>query len=180
MRTTPQQDNKPAPIGAGVDKQKPVGIPAVELPTEPKMFGQPPSQPVSKDVAPTPPVESKPTAAEVKATADSLSANKPATNNVEPKSVPTGPRSTRITPAVPIPAAILSRSGSQAIAATASVKPAVDPSNSLPSAAALKDATQAAKAAVAVAMAKLDNPNAAPGPVGPSTANSAMDNLTKK
>ncbi|KAI0442862.1 Scd6-like Sm domain-containing protein [Xylaria telfairii] len=180
MRTTPQQDNKPAPIGAGVDKQKPVGVPAVELPTEPKTFGQPPSQPVSKDAAPTPPVESKPTAAEVKATADSLSANKPATNNAEPKSVPTGPRSTRITPAVPIPAAILSRAGPQAIAAAASVKPAVDPSNSLPSAAALKDATQAAKAAVAVAMAKLDNPNVAAGPVGPSTANNAMDNLTKK
>ncbi|KAI0865379.1 Scd6-like Sm domain-containing protein [Xylaria cubensis] len=180
MRATPQQDNKPTPIGAGVDKQKPVGIPAVELPTEPKTFGQPPSQPVSKDAAPTPPVESKPSAAEVKATADSLSANKPITSNAEPKTAPTGPRSSRITPAVPMPAAILSRSGPQAIAATASIKTVVDSSNGPPSAAALKDATQAAKAAVAVAMAKLDNPNAAVGTVGPSTINNAMDNLTKK
>ncbi|KAI0911359.1 Scd6-like Sm domain-containing protein [Ustulina deusta] len=179
MRTTPQQDNKPTPIGAGADKQKPVGIPAVELPTESKTLGQPSSQPVSKDAAPTPPIESKPTAAEVKATADSLSTNKPTTNNTEPKSVPTGPKSSRITPAVPIPAAILSRSGPQAVAATASVKPAVEQSNAPPSAAALRDATQAAKAAVAVAMAKLDNPNATVGNTL-NTTNNAMDNLTTK
>ncbi|KAJ8125393.1 hypothetical protein O1611_g8247 [Lasiodiplodia mahajangana] len=183
MRTTPQQDNKPTPIGAGVDKQKPAGVSAVETPAEPKTVGQapsqPPSQPIAKDVAPTPPVESKPTAAEVKAAADSLSTNKPVTSKPEPKSVPTGPRSSHITPAVPIPAAILSRPGPQAIAATASVKPAVEQPNGPPSAAALRDATQAAKAAVAVAMAKLDNPNATVGPAIPTT-NNAMDNLTKK
>ncbi|KAI0873658.1 Scd6-like Sm domain-containing protein [Hypoxylon argillaceum] len=184
MRTTPQQDNKPTPIGASADKQKPVGIPTVEAPTEPKAFGQPPQQPpsqlVAKDVAPTPPVESKPTAAEVKAAADSLTTKKPATNKPEPKSVPTGPRSSRITPAVPMPAALLSRSGPQAIAATASVKPAAEQSNGPPSAAALRDATQAAKAAVAVAMAKLDNPNATVGVVSPPAASNMMDNLAKK
>ncbi|KAI1125750.1 Scd6-like Sm domain-containing protein [Nemania abortiva] len=183
MRTTPQQDNKPTPIGAGVEKQKAAGAPAVETPTEAKTFGQPPSQPPSqpipKDVAPTPPVESKPTAAEVQAAADSLSTNRSVANKPEPKGVPTGPRSSRITPAVPMPAAILSRSGPQAIAATASVKPAVEQSNGPPSAAALRDATQAAKAAVAVAMAKLDNPNASVGAPVPAT-NNAMDNLTKK
>ncbi|KAI1352759.1 Scd6-like Sm domain-containing protein [Xylaria sp. FL0043] len=178
MRTTPQQDNKPAPIGAGADKQKPVGNPAVELPTESKSFGQPSSQPASKDAAPTPPVESKPSAAEVKATAESLSTNKPATTNADSKSAPTGPRSSRITPAVPIPA-VIPRAGPQAIAATASVKPTVEQSNAPPSAAALRDATQAAKAAVAVAMAKLDNPNATVGQAA-NASNSALDNLTTK
>ncbi|KAI3319080.1 hypothetical protein HD806DRAFT_539464 [Xylariaceae sp. AK1471] len=185
MRATPQQDNKPTPIGAGVDKQRPVGIPAVESPPESKTFGQSPSQPVLKDAAPTPPIESKPSVAEVKATADSLSTKKPVTNNAAPKSVPTGPKSSRVTPAVPIPVAIPtaipSRAGAQAIVATASVKPAGEPSNGPPSAAALRDATQAAKAAVAVAMAKLDNPNTTVGLAAPSTAtNNAMDNLTKK
>ncbi|KAF2967159.1 hypothetical protein GQX73_g6423 [Xylaria multiplex] len=179
MRTTPQQDNKPTPIGVGADKQRPVGIPAVELPTESKTIGQPSSQPALKEAAPIPPIESKPTAAEVKATADSLSTNKSVTNNDEPKSVPTGPKSSRITPAVPIPAAILSRSGPHAIAATASIKPAAEQSNGPTSAAALKDATQAAKAAVAVAMAKLDNPNATIGTTS-NTANNAIDNLATK
>ncbi|KAI1159540.1 Scd6-like Sm domain-containing protein [Nemania serpens] len=183
IRTTPQQDNKPTPIGAGVDKQKPVVTPTAEAPTEPKTLGPPPSQPlrqpVSKDTAPTPPVESKPSAAEVKATADSLSSNA-VTNKPEPKGVPTGPKSNRITPAVPIPAAISSRSGAQAVAATASVKSVVEQSHGPPSAAALRDATQAAKAAVAVAMAKLDNPNATAGSSGPTATNTAMDNLTKR
>ncbi|RWA05224.1 hypothetical protein EKO27_g9886 [Xylaria grammica] len=181
MRATPQPDrdhnhnnSKPAPIGASADKQRPVGIPAVELPTDSKTIGQPSSQPAPKEVAPTPPVESKPTAAEVKATADSLSTSKPSTNKSEPKSVLTGPKSSRITPAVPIPASILSRSGPQAIAATASVKPNTEQSNGPPSVAALRDATQAAKAAVAVAMAKLDNPNA----TTPTAAN--VDNLATK
>ncbi|KAI1364540.1 Scd6-like Sm domain-containing protein [Xylaria arbuscula] len=182
MGTPPQQENnKPAPIGAGADKQKSVGGPAVELPTESKTFGQS-SQPVSKDAAPTPPVESKPSAAEVKATAESLTTNKPAANNnIETKNIPTGPKSSRITPAVPNfnPAAILSRAGPQATVATASVKPAAGQPNAPSSAAALRDATQAAKAAVAVAMAKLDNPNAAVG-TATSTSNSAMDNLTTK
>jgi len=182
MRATPQQENKPTPIGTGVDKQRPVGIPAVELPTESKTSGQPSSQPVSKETAPTPPIESKPTAAEVKATADSLSSNQPvATKDTEPRSVPTAPKSSRITPAVPIPAAIPSKSGAQAIAATAMVKPVGDQSNGPPSAAAVRDATQAAKAAVAMAMAQLDKSNSAAGSAVPNaSSNTAMDNLTKK
>ncbi|KAI1294412.1 Scd6-like Sm domain-containing protein [Xylaria venustula] len=179
IRTTPQQDNKPSPIGAGTDKQRPVGNPAVELPTESKTYGQPSSQPVSKDAAPTPPVESKPTAAEVKATADSLSTNKSTTKNVESKTAPTGPKSNRITPAVPIPAAILSRSGPQAIAVAASVKPTVEQPNAPPGPVSLKDATQVAKEAVAKAMAKLDNPNATVGQAF-NAPNNAIDNLSTK
>ncbi|KAI0381594.1 Scd6-like Sm domain-containing protein [Hypomontagnella monticulosa] len=183
MRGTPQQDNKPAPIGAGVDKQRMVGgHPAVELPTEPKSLGQQPIQPASTSAAPTPPVESKPTVAEVKATAESLSTTNAAPNTAaEKKAVPTGPKNNRITPAVPIPSAIISRAGPQVTAATASIKPVGDQANGSTSNATLKDATQAAKAAVAVAMAKLDSSRAA----DPSTSNNnttagALDNLTKK
>ncbi|KAI1494694.1 Scd6-like Sm domain-containing protein [Biscogniauxia mediterranea] len=185
MRGTPQQDNKPAPIGAGVDKQRPVGNPAVELPTETKSFGQPPIQPAATSAVPTPPVESKPTAAEVKATAESLTKNS-GNSAPETKAIPTGPKNNRVTPALPIqapiPASFTPKSAPQVTAATASVKSATDLSNGPPSAAALRDATQAAKAAVAVAMAKLDNPSAAAtssnGPAG--TNSTAMDNLTKK
>ncbi|KAI0843372.1 Scd6-like Sm domain-containing protein [Hypoxylon sp. FL0890] len=180
MRGTPQQDNKPAPIGAGVDKQRLVGNPAVELPTEPKSLGQQPIQPASTSAAPTPPVDSKPTAAEVKATAESLSTNNaPPSNATEKKAVPTGPKNNRVTPAVPIPSAITPKAGPQVTAATASVKPAGDQANGQSSAAALKDATQAAKAAVAVAMAKLENSRAAEAAA--QNGNSVgMDNLTKK
>ncbi|KAI1343827.1 Scd6-like Sm domain-containing protein [Xylariaceae sp. FL0016] len=177
MRGTPQEDNKPTPIGAGVDKQRPVGIPAVELPTDSKSFGQPPVQP-STSAAPTPPVESKPTAAEVKATAESLPTNPPTIATV-PKTIPTGPKSNRVTPVIPIPAPALPKTAPQVTAATASIKPSNDQSNGPPSAAALKDATQAAKAAVAVAMAKLDGSNTMVTPQSASTGN-AMDNLTKK
>ncbi|KAJ2985521.1 hypothetical protein NUW58_g5481 [Xylaria curta] len=182
MRATPQPESKPAPIGAGVDKQKPVGIPAAEVPIEPKNFGQRSSQPTPNIPAPTPPVESKPTAAEVKATADSLATNKSVSNKAETKSVPSGPRSSRITPAVPTPAAILSRSGPQAVGATPNARPAAEQSNgpSGPAPAPLRDATEVAKAAVAAAMAALDNPNAAIGTTIPTTGGNSVDNLTKK
>ncbi|KAI1388211.1 Scd6-like Sm domain-containing protein [Hypoxylon trugodes] len=179
-RGTPQQDSKPAPIGAGVDKQKLVGNPPVELPsTEPKSVGQQPPQPApTSAAAPTPPVESKPTVAEVKATAESLSNANAAANNVaDKKAIPTGPKSNRVTPAVPIPNAIISRSGPQVTAAAASIKPVGDHANGQ-SGILGKDATQAAKAAVAAAMAKLeDNPRVAEASTQPI---GNMDNLTKK
>ncbi|KAI0008398.1 Scd6-like Sm domain-containing protein [Xylariaceae sp. FL0662B] len=195
-RGTPQSDNKPAPIGAGIDKSRSVGAPAVELPTEPKSLGQPPIQPIqpaSTNAAPTPPVESKPTAEEVKASVESLSINTPPPpSTAEKKVIPTGPKNNRVTPAVPIPAAILSRvGGPQVTAATASVKPSAAQSNGQPnSAAALRDATQAAKAAVAVAMAKLDSSKPEkPAKLEPASADpsaeraingAAIDNLTRK
>ncbi|OTB03506.1 hypothetical protein M426DRAFT_23665 [Hypoxylon sp. CI-4A] len=182
MRIPPQIE-KPTPIGGGgVDKQRPVGNPAVELPTgmEPKLFGQQPPHPASTSAAPTPPVESKPSVAEVKATADSLSATNPpvpTTHATERKAVPTGPRSNRITPAVPITPAILSRSGPQVTAATATIKPSGEQTNGP---AALKDATQAAKAAVAVAMAKLDGSRIPETSAQNNAASTSIDNLTKK
>ncbi|KAH8677891.1 Scd6-like Sm domain-containing protein [Xylariales sp. PMI_506] len=93
MRGTPQQDGKPgfAGPGAAPGSERPTGTPAqAELSAEPKSLGQPPKQPAA---APTPPVESKPSAEEVKATSQSLAQ--------QPKNVPTGPKNNRVTPAVP-------------------------------------------------------------------------------
>lgn len=189
MRGAPQPDIKPAPIGAGAgvstgpgagstaDKPKPVGTPKA---AEPKSLSQPPVQATaSAGPAPTPPVESKPSVAEVKATADALSTKPPApASSANGKSVPTGPKNPRgITPAVPIPTAILSRSGPQATAKTDA-----EPSNAS-NAVSLKDATQAAKEAVAVAMAKLNNQakTTDPDATGSTTVNAnQMDNLTKR
>ncbi|KAI1780383.1 Scd6-like Sm domain-containing protein [Hypoxylon cercidicola] len=156
MRGTPQQDNKPTPIGAGVDKQRLVGIPPVELPTEPKSLGQQPIQLAPTGAAPTPPVESKPTAAEVKATAESLSKNSAPTTAEKKSAPPTGPKN-RVTPAVPMSTAIAARAGPQATVSTALVKSSGSQVNGSTGATSLQDATLAAKAAVAVAMAKLSN-----------------------
>lgn len=71
-------------------------------------------------------------------------------------------------PAVPLPAALTTKTA-QPTAGTS--KPASQEVN----AAALRDATQAAKAAVAMAMAKLEKPE-----LSQQTTANAMDNLTKK
>ncbi|KAI0136810.1 Scd6-like Sm domain-containing protein [Xylariales sp. AK1849] len=190
MRGTPQQDNNPTPIGAGVssgpDQSLSAGTPThAELSAEPKSLGQPPKQPINAP-APTPPVESKPSAEEVKATAQSLTASGPARAvQQQSKNIPTGPKNNRVTPAVPFPTAILSKSGPssqpapQVNAAAVSVKPAVSANTSV-TAAAIRDATQQAKDAVAVAMAKLNATNAG-GPVQATNGTgNAMDNLTNK
>lgn len=86
-----------------------------------------------------------------------------------------------------MPATIGSKSGPQATAAVAAVKSNAEPTNGS-NAASLKDATQAAKEAVAVAMAKLNNqagPAKTDGAVsGARDASAAganpMDNLTNK
>ncbi|EOO03645.1 putative g2 m phase checkpoint control protein [Phaeoacremonium minimum UCRPA7] len=163
------QDARPPPIGPGADKQK---GPA-EMPSEPKVLGHAPIQQASTS-APTPPVQSKPTVEEVKATAASLETNgKPGAQSS--KSVPTGPRGTRITPAVPLPAALTAKVTQQAL--TSITKQAEG--NPAASAAALRDATQAARAAVAVAMANLNGPGGA-APAGAQQNGNAMDNLTNK
>ncbi|KAI2622837.1 Scd6-like Sm domain-containing protein [Xylaria nigripes] len=182
MKNTPLVDNnKPAPIGAGVDKPRPAGVPAVDVPTEPKVFAQPSSQPGSREAAPNAPAESKPAALAGKATADTpLTNKKPTGKNAEQQKIPTGPKSSRITPAVPITVPIPSKPAPQAVATPVLAKPSVEQSNGPQNASALKDATQAAKAAVAVAMAKLDNSHAAGVNAGATMTSTAMDNLTKK
>lgn len=174
MRDSPQQENKqPGPIGGGsgpgAEKPRPTGTPSHG---DQRSMGQPPKQPTNAP-APTPPVESKPSVEEVKATAQSLSTNG--------KNVPTGPKNNRVTPAVPI----LSKAGPsaqaapQVTAAAVSIKPA-DSANTPVSAATIRDATQQAKEAVAVAMAKLNATNTGGSAQPTNGTGNAMDNLTNK
>ncbi|KAK6845493.1 hypothetical protein PG995_015603 [Apiospora arundinis] len=178
---------KPTPIGAGppgappgIEKPKPAGTPSQgETAQEQKPNAQ-------QSSAPAPPVDSKPSVEEVRATAQSLNANGPAKVAQQQKNVPTGPRSNnRVTPAVPFTGVLKGgqsgQSGPQITAAAASIKPATT-GNAPPSAASIRDATQQAKDAVAVAMAKLGNASAAPaaGQQAPNGTGNAMDNLTKK
>jgi protein LSM14 len=173
---TPAQGVKPAPIGPAADRKP--ATPAqhagqqIEVPAEPKTSAQLPKQPAAA-APPQPPVESKPTAEEVKATAASL-ASAAASAPSAPKSIPTGPkvgRPTQILPAVPLPAALISKSSQ----GQASSSKTAGESSAAVNAAALRDATQAAKEAVAIAMAKLDESAG----IQQSNGNS-VDNLTKK
>ncbi|KAK8086631.1 hypothetical protein PG994_001605 [Apiospora phragmitis] len=172
MRGTPQQDNKPTPIGAGpgappgIERPNQAGTPPQgEAAAERKAATQPPPRSAP---APTPPVDSKPSVEEVRATAQSLNANGPAKVAHQQKNVPTGPRNNnRVTPALPFAGA---------------PKAARYDGQCPPSAASIRDATQQAKDAVAVAMAKLGNASTAPGAgqPAPNGTGNAMDNLTKK
>ncbi|KKY36513.1 putative g2 m phase checkpoint control protein [Diaporthe ampelina] len=126
--------------------------------------------------SPTPPMASKPSAEEVKVTAALLENQKPGAPSAPGKQIPTGPKGlTKITPAVPLPAALTARATQSTVAASANVNNA-----STNSAAALRDATEAARAAVAVAMAKLEQPGGSAGlPAHPANSN-GVDNLTNK
>ncbi|EAQ86848.1 hypothetical protein CHGG_08101 [Chaetomium globosum CBS 148.51] len=149
---------KPAPIGPAADRKPATPSQQAGPPSEPKAMAQAAKQPTTA-VAPPPPMESKPTAEEVKATAASLSNNAtaPTGQNVP---IPTGPKSSRptqILPAVPLPAALTAKA-----AQAQAPKQAPGHTSAAAAAAALRDATQAAKDAVAVAMAQLDAPTATP------------------
>ncbi|KAK0740715.1 Scd6-like Sm domain-containing protein [Schizothecium vesticola] len=163
---------KPAPIGPSADR-KPATPAQQPGPSEPKPSSQPVKQAATTS-APTPPVESKPSLGEVRAAAASLPSAAPAPIAQQgPKAIPTGPKITRpgqILPAVPLPTALTSRNQPQA--QSSATKPVADPNSA---AAALRDATQAAKAAVASAMAALVDPGAAP----PTNGNT-IDNLSNK
>lgn len=130
--------------------------------------------------APTPPVESKPSVAEVKATADSLAATAQQPSAANKAAASSGPKSNRITPAIPF-----SKQGAPAVAAAAVVKPGADASKNQNQATSLQDATDAARAAVAVAMAKMNQSGsgqtASPAPQATGQgSNAAIDNLTNK
>lgn len=187
MRGTPQQD-KPAPIGAGpagtpgADRSKQAGTPSqANQSSEAKPPGQG-STPSASVPGPAPPVDSKPSVEEVKATAQSLNAAGPGKAGQQ-NNIPTGPKNNRITPAVPaVPFPNMSKPTASfpQIGVAAAVKPA-EQSNPAATAASIRDATQQAKAAVAVAMAKLGGDASAVPDAGPANGTgSAMDNLTKK
>lgn len=184
MRGTPQQD-KPAPIGAGpagtpgADRSKQAGPPSqTNQASEAKIPGQAPA-PSASGPGPAPPVDSKPSVEEVKATAQSLNAAGPGKAGQQ-NNIPTGPKNNRITPAVPFPNVGKPTASFPQIGVAAAVKPA-EQSNPAATAASIRDATQQAKAAVAVAMAKLGGDASAVPDAGPANGTgSAMDNLTKK
>lgn len=124
------------------------------VPTEPKSLAHGGRQPAN---APNPPVDSKPSVEEVKAVATNLSNGSGATKNRA---------NNRPTPVVP-----LTGSTAKPFQLPNAGKPA-SASAKAPSAAAptsVEDATNAARAAVAVAMAQLGN-----------SGTTAMDNLTNK
>lgn len=117
--------------------------------------------------APTPPVESKPSKDEVKAAAAGLDQS---AKSQEPlKATSSGPKSNRVHPVVPLSGSLnkpfqtpasMEKTGQTSVQATL----AAAPPNSV------QDATSAARAAVAVAMAQL----------GGNNGGNAMDNLTNK
>ena len=168
------QQLKPGPIG-------PSGKQGPNIPTgpaadkqEPKSFAKPAevaASPVLK--APTPPVATKPSAAEIKTAEIKIGVNQPtvskAAANVAVKTavpaVPVGPQVNRVQPVIPLANAAAVKAPLQTSAGNV-------PSVTQP-AASLSDATKAATAAVAAAMAKLP-------PLGGQTNGNAMDNLTKK
>jgi protein LSM14 len=133
--------------------------------------------------APTPPNEAKPNVAIAAAPPAPTTVSAAAASKSTPISAPTGPKSGRIMPVVPLP----NPAPKVATGTSTSNGPVQSGSNSAPQQsgsqpsqavanAALQNATQAATAAVAAAMAKLPP---APGQKA-QQGNDAVDNLTKK
>ncbi|OLN87203.1 Protein sum2 [Colletotrichum chlorophyti] len=176
-RGTPDpQEQRPAPVGAAGDKQKPATPAGQSAPSEPKPAGPPGFQQAG---APTPPVDSKPSAAEVKATVASLNATGPKPVELPaPAGAPTGPKNpTRVQPAIPLAGSVPK---AFAVPTNDSNAPQTVPKPVAgPTAASVRDATEAAKAAVALAMANMNAGNAAIPPAPQGNGN-VMDNLTKK
>lgn len=168
-----QHEQKPPPIGAKVDKGK---GPASGGSAAPAELEQPEQPQAANFPPPAPPVDSKPSAEEVKATAAALAQPGPGSN----RSVPTVPKFTRITPAIPLPAALTHGTNAQASIGVAGVATNDPPNKAANTQAALRDATQAARAAVAVAMAKLEGGGNASAVLGQQSNGNPMDNLTKK
>lgn len=155
QNTTP----KPAPIGPG-GKQNPA---EAQKQGESKNAVKPAEiSAAAVDKAVTPPVESKP--ADVASPAEQPSSSQ--NPQAAAKPAPTGPKG-RIQPALPLKSPAESKAPLQANSGNAAPPPAQSNSSN-----ALRDATQAATAAVAAAMAKLPQPG--------QTNGSAVDNLTKK
>ncbi|KAK4179456.1 Scd6-like Sm domain-containing protein [Triangularia setosa] len=164
---------KPAPIGPSGER-KPVtpGHNAQSSESKPMI---PPPQQSAGGSAPPPPVASKPTAEEVKATAANLAQPAAPASSQESRGIPTGPKNDRpvqILPAIPLPVGLTSRVAQPSPSATRSA----EQNNAGATPAALRDATQAAKEAVANAMAQMENNAFAQI----ASQGAAVDNLTKK
>ena len=178
QQTPPPQQRPMAPGSGLVNMPKPTS----ELPVGEK----PPSKPTSRNVtpgpgasaqvAPTPPVESKPSVAEAVQAPMGPAAQSAATsapNTTAPpatasKAPPVGPKSGRVQPAIPI------ASNSRPPVPVAANPPLASATGNN---AAITEATRAATAAVAAAMAKLPQPGAQPKT---QPTDGAVDHVTKK
>ncbi|PYH88960.1 hypothetical protein BO71DRAFT_435254 [Aspergillus ellipticus CBS 707.79] len=168
----PGQHQTPPPPRPGVPGAGPVNVPK---PTSEVPVGErPSSKPASRNATPAPaasaqnppppPVESKPSVTEA-VQASSIPAAVPS------KIPPTGPRSGRVPPAIPMNAP------SKPLVPAVSNAPAggsVPPGTAQ---AAITEATRAATAAVAAAMAKLPQPNA---PKKPLHGDAALEGVTRQ
>lgn len=163
-----QQPSKPSPIGSGGNKQQNVaGVHPADRVAEPTILSKPidTSTPELSSNAPIAPIESKPVAKPSQVPEGQPSASQGATAKV----VPGVSRNGRIIPALPLQSPSVPKGTIQGNAGNPAKL-----ANAAPNRAAIDDATQAATAAVAAAMAKL-----APVAVQQNGDN-AMDNLTKK
>ncbi|KAI9735131.1 MAG: hypothetical protein M1834_001719 [Cirrosporium novae-zelandiae] len=182
--------SQPSPIRPLSNKsQTPVSQPSATMETvkpasKPDTTTAPQSAPSKQPqpVPPTPPIESKPDVASVLAGPSTSTSQAVPTAIVASKPIPTGPKNTRIAPAVPLPGPVKLAQKTNGVAEAKSVDTVAIPttSTSIPSkvaADAVDDATRAATAAVAAAMAKLPP---APGQKKPQQGETLIDNLTKK
>lgn len=162
---TGPQDAKPAPIGPGADRSK-TGTPSQPAPSAESKARLPSTSATAETPAPTPPVESKPSTAEVKAVAANL-AEESSKPSEAAKPPPSGSRSHRVNPVIPLsgapnrfqPPVSRDQTNTTSVQTTVTTTPG-----------SVQDATSAARAAVAVAMAQLGN----------NPGGNAMDNLTNK
>lgn len=171
----PDPQNQRGPLSSGPTQPQPASVPEqpkiaspppqVATPTESKAPIQPTRQPKN---APTPPVASKPSVEEVKATASNLASEAFADAPATTKPAPTGPRNNRVNPVIPLSGA--STKPFQPLLAKKEASQATVQTTVTATQSSVEDATSAARAAVAVAMAQLGN----------SGGGNAMDNLTNK
>lgn len=162
----PGQGPKPGPPGPGKE-QNPVEADAAPKSAEDKSKDSTPAP--APGQAPTPPVESKPDPAAALAPPQPNAGAAPPTG---PKAAPNGPKNGRIVPAIP-----LTTPGQKPAApvATPQGPQGAQPGGNQPQQ--YRDATQAATAAVAAAMAKLKPQGGAPQP---QAGDAAIQNLTQK
>ncbi|KAM3078064.1 hypothetical protein ACMFMG_002634 [Clarireedia jacksonii] len=158
------QQPKPSPIGAGANKQQsPASASQSDKPgaqEQPKAGAEGATAGAQDPKQPTPP-GSKTSPAEIGGNPAQLAA--PAG-----RAVPSGPKSGRIQPAVPLASPAAAKTALNTAPTTTAAQKQVEPPASL------RDATQAATAAVAAAMASL------PPVGGQQTNGNAVDNLTRK
>ena len=171
-------DKEPAPTQDEPDKP----AATVKLPST----SNTPALPITTQSGPPPPTESKPDIAAALAPPAPITSQ---ASDIKAKPIPTGPKSGRIMPAVPLPSPNIkvpmtlngpskssSGNASQTKATQASVQPIASRSTSVATKS-IEEANRDARAAVAAAMAKLPPAN---GPKKQTSGEIAMDNLTKK